>query len=266
MGAEVHSQAKTFRNVALFFAAWVLVCVLVPFDTDLRIGFGILGGLGALGFTLAWLLAPRPLAVEAPDVLAGVAPDCFECDGLCFAPTLEVADGLCWFNVYCQNRYDRPCRATVGFIPMEGLSRSPGEPNDVPPLITELDCDGGEAAVVRFPYPIGARWQGRIMIYDVTGVVRYPEGRGRLIRSRAGLPVRGPSSKHADALRLAGVAALGMFGILAIGLTDRPTASRELRLPEGVAEQLPPDVAQRTETLSVMDLPTGGFPVSPPSA
>jgi len=77
MGAEVHSQAKTFRNVALFFAAWVLVCVLVPFDTDLRIGFGILGGLGALGFTLAWLLAPRPLAVEAPDVLAGVAPDCF---------------------------------------------------------------------------------------------------------------------------------------------------------------------------------------------
>ena len=67
-----------------------------------------------------------------------------------------MADGVCWFNVYCQNRYDRACRANLGFIPMEGLSRSPDRPSDVPPVIARVECDGGEAAVVRFPYPIAA--------------------------------------------------------------------------------------------------------------
>jgi hypothetical protein len=57
-----------------------------------------------------------------------------------------------------------------------------------------------------------------------------------------------------------------MFGILAIGLTERPAASCELQLPEGVGDREPPGVGEQTETLWELDMPTGGFPVSGPSA
>ena len=92
------------------------------------------------------------------------------------------------------------------------------------------------------------------MIYDVTGTVEYPGGRGRLMRSREGIVVRGPSSKHANALRLAGVATLGLFGVLAIGLSERPTASCELQLPDGGADREPPGAQQRMETLWELDV------------
>jgi hypothetical protein len=266
MGDQSHRRGKTFRDVALFCLACVVISFAVPLPAELRMGLGILGSMGAGGFGLAWLFAPRPLAREAPDVLAELVDHYFECDGLCFVPTLEVIDGICWFNVYCQNRYERPCRAALAFIPMEGMARSSDQRSDVPPLVTNVGCDGGEVAVVRFPYPIASKWQGRIMIYDITGTVAYDGGRGRLIRSREGMPVRGPSSQHSDALRLAGVAALGLFGIVAITLSDRPAASCELQLPEGVADRVPPGVEDRTETLWELDMPTGGFPLSGPTA
>ena len=50
-----------------------------------------------------------------------------------------------------------------------------------------------------------------------------------------------------------------MFGVVRISRG----ASCELRLPDNVAEHVPPGVSPRREVLSQLDLPTGGFPVLP---
>ena len=136
MANGVPSRAKTFRNLALFCLAVAAVGVFVPLPSDFNILFGIFGALGALGFGVAWLLAPRPLPNEAPDVIGEIASGYFEQDGLCFAPAFTVEDGLCWFTVYCQNRYNRRGRGTAVFIPMEGVSKAGA--HEVPPINVDI--------------------------------------------------------------------------------------------------------------------------------
>ena len=261
----VPSPATTYRNVAIFFLLVFLVGCLAPLPTDWRILLGLAGGIGAACCGWAWLAAPRPLAIEAPDLLAELGGGYFERDGLCFLPRLVVDGGLCWFNVYCQNRYDRPVTARAFFVPMEGTSKTGN--HDVPPVTVDASCDGGEAAVVCVPYPLARSWQGKIMIYDVYATAEYPGGRGELVRSTEGAPVGEPTSDLKETLTAAALLALGTVGAFAIAVrSTRPRGSFEQRLPDGVPDRVPEGVVPRREVLWQLDLPTGGFPVVPSGA
>jgi len=89
------------------------------------VGLGVIGAAGAAGFASAWVFARPTRGPEAPDLLPDVADNYFERDGLCFAPKIDVRAGLCWFHVYFQNRYDRPCRGTISFYSSAGSSTIP---------------------------------------------------------------------------------------------------------------------------------------------
>jgi hypothetical protein len=261
------SKAATYRNIFLFFLALAIVVWVAPLPGDWMLPFRIAMPFAVVGFGIAWLVNLGAARERAPDLLAEQVGTYFERDGLCFAPTLSVSDGLCWFNVFVQNRYSRPCQGTIYFFPMEGMSR-PGAgqhdlPHDVPPMIASVDCDGGQVAVMSFPYPVAAKWQDRIMIYDVFATSQYPGGRGELLRPREGTPVGAPTSGDPDMAKAAGFLAFGLVGVAAVRMAQGPgSGSCELRLPDCVAEREPPGVAPKTEVLWVLDLPTGGFPVS----
>ncbi len=136
---------------------------------------------------------------------------------------------------------------------MEGLN--PAGPHDVPPLIADIECDGGEVAVVSFPYPIGKAWQGKIMIYDLFATVRHPVGKGDRLRSRTGTSVSEPGTKLLKAFQTPGSQALEIVrnngGSTTYGLT----------LLENVNDVESPGVTLKVEVLWVLDRPTGGFPV-----
>lgn len=261
MSNQSPQPSRTYRNVALFFLALSVVAWAAPLPTDWTPPFKIVLPLATLAFASAWLYNRTPTFEEAPDVLGGIFPAYFERDGLCFAPELLAEDGVCWFNVYCQNRYDRPCRGTVYFFPMEGTSATPGQPSEVQPMIAEIDCDGGEAAVVSFPYPVAAKWQGRIMVYDVAAAVEHPSGRGDLIRVREGIHVSPPTSRQRETLKVAAIVVGGIFGRVPV---EGPKASCELRLPERVAEREPADTTPRISVLWRVVAPprSGASPVS----
>jgi hypothetical protein len=255
MASGAPTPATTFRNIALFFLAVAAAGILLPLPGDLRFLLGAFGIMIALWAGWNWLVAPRPLAHEAPDVIGERVGRYYERDGVCFAPRLEVIDGLCWFHVYVQNRYATPATGTAYFIPMEGTSKN--GPHDVPPVTVDIRCDGGEAARVSVPYPLGKAWQGRIMVYDVLAVTKYPNGHGDPVRTPQGVPVGEPTSDLAEALKTVGLLAVGFVRI------SKPTTSFETPLPRDVVDHVPPGVAPRREVLWQLDLPTGGFPVTP---
>ncbi len=202
---------------------------------------------------IVWLMCPRTKR-ELPDILGELHSVYFESDGLCFAPSFVVVDGLCWCQIICQNRYARICSAKVMIVPMEGMSKN-GEAHEVPPVVAEFNCEGGEVGRIRIPYPIATHWQEKIMIYDVYAQSFYPRGTGNLMRSKEGLEVGAPPHALFDVLRPVGLMMLGKYEI-------SNTASIELRLPENVRDSIPPDVDEILDTIWELEEPAEAAPVA----
>ena len=148
-----------FRNAALaaLVAGIAVVLLRVPGD----VGQIALMGLLLVSFVLGavWWLSTPTAAHEAPDVLGETFADYFEADGLCFNARWVVRDGVCWVDVFYQNRYNARCVARVCFVPMEGWS--PEGLNDVPAVVADVECGGDDVGVIQIPYPIAARGRGR---------------------------------------------------------------------------------------------------------
>src|SRR4029453_6193194 len=113
----------------------------------------------------------------------------------------DVADGMLWFELYYQNRFTGPCRASIRVAPMEALME----------LAINFECEAGGGGVIRQPYPIDKAWQGRIMIFDVYAEASYPSGRGEQIRPERAQR-RLDSGQSGEAGRAALAAALLLMG------------------------------------------------------
>lgn len=188
-----------------------------------------------------------------PDHLAQACRSYFERDGLCFAFIPLVQNGICWMQIYFQNRYARPCNARVVLQPPVksfGIRRLPLAGIDV-----DVHCDGGAFGVYRIPWPIDAKMQGRKVACEIACATHYPQGRGKLLRYREGLRAGVPGSGR----NVAATAGLLLVGVVSV---SRP-ATVTLTLPTGVAEQIPPGLEPVAEILFTPDLPTGGFPIVP---
>ena len=239
--SDVQSQRAILGRMSLLALATAVVGWFAVAKFDWLLPIPILLTAMGLFFGFRWLVQPRaPRTGTAPDVLAENVGPYFHRDDLCFASRLSVKDGICWFHLFCQNNDSIWCAGTVYFLPMEG-GRADG-PAEVEPIVADIELDGGEVAVVSWPYPISARWQGKLMVYDVMAKVAHPQGRGRILRLARGAAVGEPTSEAAEALKMAGGL---MFGHLKIS----HGASCELRLPQGVAEAVPGERKAQFETL-----------------
>ena len=244
-------------QTALGFLCISVLVWLLPIDGE----FGELlpYGLFFVAFAVGavWYLSTPTAAHRAQDVLGAQFGNYYEADGLCFVAEFVVLDGVCWVEVFYQNRYNADCSSRVYLFPMEGWS--PQGLNDVPAVVAEIECGGGDVGVVHLPYPIARSWQGKIMIYDVMGATTYPAGRGELVRREAGLLVDPPFAKSGMQETLE-TAALLLVGFVRIS-TEGRRGKIELTLPQDVADAIPPGVVAHRQTIAKWDPPTGGFPV-----
>jgi hypothetical protein len=216
--------------LGLMVAACVLIGIMSWFPSMtnqvsavtwwLRIGCPILGAI-----FLAPLIWAQTRKDKVPDYLARISPRYFERDGFCFAVIPQVASGDCSMHIYFQNRYDRPCSTQILIRGSSGLFS--GRP-DLSDITLGLSCAPAEFGRSTIPWAIPQNLQGKTVSLSLYAGVKYPDGRGTLLRYRDGLRVGAVGTDAwREGLQIAG--AIG--GALVL---SRP-ARIKLTLPSGVS-------------------------------
>ena len=193
--------------------------------------------------SFADLMDPR----KAPDLLAQVSPSYFECDGFCFMPLFDSSAGKCRISLYCQNRYSRPCHATISLTPRPGFW-----PNFVhmAPVVMSVTCSGAEFGVIRRLCAVPREWQGEKRTFNITGAASYPNGRGDMLRFHGGIQVLQPDFVAAKAFRL-----LLLFKHIHVSRKD---ATLTCTMPKPVAEVVNEVYPPERETLWLPDMGSEG--------
>lgn len=200
----------------------------------LRIGCPVLGVICLV--PLIWAQTRRD---KVPDFLSRITPRYFERDGFCFAVVPQVADGNCTMHIYFQNRYDRPCSAQILIRASSGLFS--GRP-DLSDVALGLSCGSAEFGRSTIPWAIPNELQGKTVSLSLYAGVKYPNGRGALLRYRDGLRVGAVGTDAwREGLQIAG--ALG--GALVI---SRP-ARIKFALPSGVSASRQDTITADTKTI-----------------
>ena len=206
-------------------------------------------------YTLRWigvamLVVPIPILVWAqfrkdriPDLLSRTLPRFFERDGFCFAVVPEAVDGSCRLAIYFQNRYERPCQAVIVLKGSQFLFRRQA---DVGSVNLGIACPAAAFGKSSIQWIIPAEAQGRQISLDVVASVKYPDGRGKLLRYKDGLRV---GAAGTDVWR----EGLQIMGAMGGAIVFHKPARISFTLPTGVAtnSDVPPDC--RTEILWKLD-------------
>jgi hypothetical protein len=123
---------------------------------------------------------------KAPNFLARITPRYFERDGFCFAIVPCVSKGECSMQIYFQNRYDQPCSAQILIRSSSGLFSGRANLSDI---ALGLTCEPAAFGRSTIPWSIPIDLQGKSVSLSLFGSVKYPSGRGTLLRYRDGLRV-----------------------------------------------------------------------------
>ncbi|PYJ56218.1 MAG: hypothetical protein DME24_22960 [Verrucomicrobia bacterium] len=126
------------------------------------------------------------LADPVPDFLAGISTRFFERDGLSFLITVEKAADYARMVVYYQNRFDKPCIATIAVGPTR---KAFTDLDGLPIFEFNLSVEGAEFGKQSVAWSIPLRFQGKKILWDVAAQVKFPAGRGVLLRGRNGAAV-----------------------------------------------------------------------------
>lgn len=231
-------------TLALVIAACALAGIVVwlPSTTNevtsvtwsFRIGCPVLGVV-----CLAPLIWAQRRKDKAPDFLSSITPRYFERDGFCFAIVPHVVVHDYTMRLYFQNRYDRPCSAQILIRALSGLFS--GRP-DLSDVALGISCGPAEFGCSAIPWAIPHDLQGKTVSLSVYGGVKYPNGRGRLLRYRDGLRVGSVGTDvWREGLQIAG--ALG--GALVV---SRP-ARIKLMLPSGISASRQETIVADTKTI-----------------
>ncbi len=122
----------------------------------------------------------------APDFLGEISPQYFERDGLCFLFVVEKAEPCARMVLFYQNRFEKPCEAKVLIGPTPvALANLDG----LPKFQFSLSPQGGEFGKQSLAWSIPSRFQGGNVLWDVAAQVKYPSGRGVMLRGRNGADV-----------------------------------------------------------------------------
>jgi hypothetical protein len=185
-----------------------------------------------------------------PDKLREIAADYFERNGFCFAFAPTVDKGVCWMNLFFQNRYQNSCTARVILQQSKSLFRTSRLP--LPAIDMDIKCESAAFGVVRIPWPIPAQAQGETVKCDVACDTSYPGGRGKLLRFREGMRA---GAAGGGAARAAVTGGLLLVGVISI---SRPAAV-SIKLPVDVMDKLPPSLDMQAEILWRPGPSTGGL-------
>jgi hypothetical protein len=241
------NTVQVFQLLLLFLAfvaggSWCVTKVQPVILWGLRIGTPLAGIVVGLYF---YKLSRRPDML--PDLLRDAAGKYFERDGFCFALLVDQINGVCRLNIYFQNRYAGHASAKVKMLPplrTLGLGRHP-----LPKIEVAVECPGGAFGVLRMPFPIPGKYQGKRMTFNPGADVRYRR-RGKLLRFRSGRNV--PSTAQT------GQSGWGIIGAIRIAAQ----ANAKLQLPTNVGSESSGLIAQ-TEIIWAPDPATHGFPILP---
>jgi hypothetical protein len=176
---------------------------------------------------------------KIPNFLSKIALRYFERDGFCFAIVPKTAGGNCWMQIYFQNRYDQPCSAQILLRTSSGLFS--GKP-DLSDLTLGLSCDPAAFGCSTIPWSVPENLQGKAVSLSLYASVKYPNGRGKLLRYKDGMRVGSVGTDvWREGLQIAG--ALG--GAIVV---SRP-ARIKFTLPSGVSASRQETVSAETKTI-----------------
>jgi hypothetical protein len=195
--------------------------------------------LAPIAITLWVARLPDPV----PDFLGKISKNFFERDGLCFLFTVEKSEPHARMVLYHQNRFDKPCNARIvigptpkAFADLEGLPR----------FEFSVSSQSAEFGKQSLAWSVPSRFQGTSVLWDVAAQVKYPSGRGVLLRGRNGANV-------GDHLISTGEEAVKAVTGLVLGAAHLNSSSGrsarvELIIPKGVAS----DPKQPSDLLNEM--------------
>lgn len=188
--------------------------------------------------SLVTLLRMQFARDKLPDFLSQIEKRFYERDGFCFAVLPSVADGLCWVNIFFQNKYERRCQAVVLLRPSFGFWLTT---RDIQNVMVTIPCEPAGFGQVSVPLPIPQQYQGKRQRLDVGASVKYPEGRGQILRFRDGMRVGKHNFHNAASVHLA-------VTLLTLGQVrlSKP-ATLTFTLPTDVAENLPGPIEPRID-------------------
>ncbi|UCD76544.1 MAG: hypothetical protein JSV91_06385 [Phycisphaerales bacterium] len=187
---------------------------------------------------LVWLARRKD---RAPDYLKQMFRQRYDCCGLGLALETDAVDGVGYFNVYFQNRFERPCQAKVMIKRAHGLALTENGRVCASAL---LSCPGGVFGVARVPFAVPAKLQGKKRRFELTAEVSYTSGQGRQLRFRKGKTV-GKAGASGTVVILAAL----VGGIVGAATIAGRAARLKVHYPQGVGDQLPGDVTIDTEIL-----------------
>lgn len=177
-----------------------------------------------------------------PDYLRMAFGNYFNRDGFCFAITASTLNGVCQLHTHFQNQHERPCVGRIALRPSRGFFLTRAK---IAAIMFEVQCEGGAFGVATLPIPLPHEVLGSAQSFDVAAWVSYPQGRGRRLRFRDGILVRGNTE-----MGVAVSTGLIVAGALA-GMIVMPSspAKMTIQLPDEAAEELPPGCEPLTRML-----------------
>src|SRR4051794_17821405 len=207
----------TVTAVLFGIVSWMIPVSSEPGIWWVRIG--ALAILVVLFFVYRWVWNRKDLA---PDFFAATK-HFFEKDGFTFVLGTETINGVCHLLVTFQNRYERDCEASVL---VQASERMLAPHKLLPDARVSVACGPAAFGKAWGPWAIPKELRGKSISVDVTASCKYPKGRGKMLRYRAGLNVgTAPQSVVSDSIKLIG--ALG-------GFHGGAPARARLLLPEDV--------------------------------
>jgi len=231
---------NTRQNLMVCTVAAIMiggVAWLIPAKREPGVWWFRLGAMVVLIWTIGFYYWASRRKDLAPDFLRRFG-QFFEKDGFAFVVGTEVIDGVCYFLVYFQNRYERPCQATVMVRTSE---RFLAPQRHLPDATLSISSDAGAYGKAVSPWMLPTELQGKKVLVDVMAKRKYPRGRGKLLRVRSGLTVGSvPRSASSDVLRF-----LGVFW----GIHAGRSARTEILLPTNVASTLSTAPEQIIQTI-----------------
>jgi len=114
----------------------------------------------------------------------------YEVDGLCFAPLVRISSGdnasqQAEISLYYQLRYSGPCEAVIHLRPPPNSVYSHQGQRDIH---FAFAAQPGAFGVVHQPVAVSPEYQGQPIEMELAAAVRYPRGRGEVLRKKCGLP------------------------------------------------------------------------------
>ena len=164
---------------------------------------------------------------------------------------LGVNGEMAVMRVYYQNRYDRPCVGRFEMVVNATFTKR----RKLKPVYLELNVAGGEFGVVHVPYGVLEALWGKKANYALGLKVKYPNGKGNILRNERGKRM-GKSARD-----YSWVLALLLLPYWWILLLLSRSANMTLTLPGGVMEQVPATALPWQEMLNRSIVQTSGFEV-----